>query len=180
MRKSIAVAISVIMLLTGRSCVYAKDRVIEKLEITSSAFKEGGIIPKRYSGYGDNVSPDIMWSKAPIGTKCIAIICEDPDAVTGVWTHWVIYNIPNKLGALPEKIPPHEALPDGSLQGINDFKKTGYDGPHPPYGTHRYFFRVYALDTRLNLDRNVTKDELLHAMEGNLLAEGSLMGRYSK
>jgi hypothetical protein len=138
------------------------------------------MIPKKYSGYGDNVSPDINWSKPPIGTKCMAIICEDPDAPIGIWTHWVAFNIPHKPGGLPEKIPSRPALEDGTIQGVNDFKKTGYDGPHPPYGTHRYFFKVYALDMRLKIGEDVTREELLHEMEGNVLAEGSLMGRYEK
>lgn len=181
MKKSLmSFILSGIVLFASASSSFARDRIVEKLDVTSGAFQEGAMIPKRYSGYGENISPDIKWSKPPIGTKCIAVICEDPDAVTGTWTHWVIYNIPGKSAGLAEMVPPREALPDGTLQGVNDFKKIGYDGPHPPYGTHRYYFRVYALDTRISLDTNATKAELLHAMEGNILAEGSLMGRYSK
>lgn len=172
--------VAAILALTCQPYSYAKDSVIERLQITSSAFKEGEMIPKKYSGYGENISPDISWSKPPIGTRCMAIICEDPDAPIGIWTHWVIFNIPHKSGGLPEGIPPREALPDGTIQGMNDFRKIGYDGAHPPFGTHRYYFKVYALDTRLNIAENVTRDELLKAMKGNILAEGSLMGRYSK
>lgn len=180
MRKFIVICLSASMIFTFGSCLFAKDRIIEKLDVTSPAFGEGDAIPKRHSGYGDNVSPEIRWSKPPIGTKYFAVICDDPDAVAGTWTHWVAYNIPGKATGIPEKMPPREALPDGTLQGINDFKKIGYDGPHPPYGTHRYYFHVYALDMRLNLENNATAQELRHAMEGNILAEGSLMGRYSK
>ena len=161
-------------------CADAKERTIEKLEVASSAFKEGEMIPKRYSAYGDNISPDIRWSKPPIGTKYMAIICEDPDAPIGIWTHWVAFNIPGKSQGLPENIPPHEALDDGTIQGMNDSRRIGYDGPRPPFGNHRYYFKVYALDSRLNLGARVTRDELLNAMEGNILAEGSLMGRYEK
>lgn len=170
-----------VVLLLCQSYSYAKDGVIEKLEITSAAFKAGEMIPKKYSGYGEGVSPDINWSKPPIGTKGFAIICEDPDAPIGIWTHWVAFNIPRKSEGLPEGTPRREALPDGTIQGMNDFKRIGYDGPRPPFGTHRYYFKVYALDTSpLKIGADVTRDELLKAMEGNILAEGSLMGRYSK
>lgn len=176
----IALMISAVLILTGQPCAYARDGAIEELKVTSGAFKEGEMIPKRYSGYGENISPDIGWSKPPIGTRYIAVICEDPDAPIGIWTHWIIFNIPDKKQVLPEKVPPRELLDDGTIQGTNDFRKIGYDGPHPPFGTHRYYFKVYALDMRLNIAAPVTKEDLLKAMEGNILAEGSLMGRYSK
>lgn len=176
----IAFVVLAVLFVTFQPCACAKDRVIEKLEVTSSAFKEGEMIPKKYSGYGENISPEINWSKPPIGTKYMALICEDPDAPVGIWTHWVAFNIPAKSRGLAENIPPHEALDDGTIQGMNDSNRIGYDGPRPPYGNHRYYFKVYALDTRLNLGARVTRDELLEAMEGNILAEGSLMGRYAK
>lgn len=173
--------IVVIMLLMCQVCFSIDKENIEKLVITSNAFKEGEAIPKKYSGYGEDISPDIIWSKPPIGTKGFAVICEDPDAPIGIWVHWIIFNIPRKAASLPEGMPRREALPDGTIQGVNDFKRVGYDGPRPPFGTHRYFFKVYALDTYpLKVGGNVTKDDLLKAMEGNILAEGTLMGRYSK
>ncbi len=163
-------------------CSYAcaKERVIEKIEITSNAFKEGEMIPKRFTGFGENISPDLKWSKPPIGTKYMAIICEDPDAPARTWIHWIVYNIPFKSGGIAEKMPHKQALEDGTIQGENDFKKIGYDGPHPPYGVHRYYFRVYALDSRLKIDGTADKSDLIKAMEHNILAEGCLMGRYSK
>ena len=176
----IAFAVLAILFVACQPCVHAKERVIEKLEVTSSAFKEGEMIPRKYSGYGENISPEINWSKPPIGTKCFALICEDPDAPVGIWTHWVAFNIPGKTLGLKENIPPHEALEDGTIQGVNDSRRVGYDGPRPPFGNHRYYFKIYALDTRLNLGARVTRDELLEAMKGNILAEGSLMGRYAK
>ncbi|MFH1189501.1 MAG: YbhB/YbcL family Raf kinase inhibitor-like protein [Candidatus Omnitrophota bacterium] len=176
----IAVMISAAVIMACRPLAYAGEIAIERLEVTSSAFKEGEMIPKRYTGFGENVSPEISWSKPPIGTKCMAIICEDPDAPIGIWTHWVAFNIPYKPGKIPEKAPSRPVLDDGTIQGINDFRKTGYDGPHPPYGTHRYYFKVYALDTRPTIAENVTRAELLHVMEGNILAEGELMGRCAK
>jgi Raf kinase inhibitor-like YbhB/YbcL family protein len=175
-----AIVVSVVLFAACQSCAHAKERVIEILEITSGAFKEGQMIPKRYSAYGENVSPDINWSKPPIGTKYMAIICEDPDAVVGTYTHWLVFNIPYKAGGLPEGIPIREALPDGTIQGVNDSDTAGYYGPRPPFGNHRYYFKVYALDTRLSVGPDVTKEGLLKAMEGNILAEGSLMGRYAK
>lgn len=177
--RKLAVACICIMGLV--SCnLYARDELSEKLEITSDAFREGEMIPKKYTGYGENISPDIKWAKPPVGTKFMAIICEDPDAQIGTWTHWVAFNIPYRSGVLAEGIPPREALPDGTIQGVNDFKKIGYDGPHPPYGTHRYYFRVYAVDMRLNIGANVTRADLLKALQNNIVAEGSLMGRYEK
>ena len=162
------------------SCAYARERVIERLEVTSSAFKEGEMIPERYTGYGENISPDIRWSKPPTGTRNMAIICEDPDAPAGTWVHWVAFNIPYKPGGIAEGVLSRQVLDDGTMQGWNDFKKVGYDGPRPPFGTHRYYFKVYALDSRLKIEGNVARDDLLEAMEGSILAEGSLMGRYAK
>ncbi len=179
MRKKIIISIILLMVILNSYC-YGRDVAMEKLEVISSAFKEGEMIPKRYSGYGENVSPDISWSKPPIGTRFIAIICDDPDAVIGIWTHWIVFNIPGKMRSLPEKLPIHEVINDGIMQGVNDSRRIGYDGPRPPFGTHRYYFKVYALDSRINIDPKVTREELLKAMEGNILAEGSLMGRYAK
>lgn len=179
MLKRILLVAAAILLCQGYA--QAKDDVMEKLTVTSSAFKEGEMIPKKYSGYGQDISPDLNWSKPPIGTKGFAVICEDPDAPIGTWTHWVVFNIPRKATGLPEGLPRHEALPDGTIQGVNTSKSIGYEGPKPPFGTHRYYFKVYALDTYpLSIGGNVTKEELLHAMEGNILAEGSLMGKYAK
>ena len=173
--------LAAVFILSCQGRVLAMDEDVEKLLVTSNAFKDGEMIPKKYSGYGDDVSPDIIWSKPPIGTKGFAVICEDIDAAIGIWTHWVMFNIPRKTEALPEGMPRHEVFPDGTIQGVNDFKRIGYDGPRPPFGTHRYYFKVYALDTYpLKIGGNITKDELFKAMKGNVLAEGSIMGRYSK
>lgn len=180
MRGIKTVIISLIALIIFLPCLCAEDEINEDLVVTSSAFKDGEMIPKKYSGYGENISPEINWSKPPIGTKCMAIICEDPDAPAGTWTHWVAFNIPHKTQKLPENLPSREVIEDGTMQGLNDFKQVGYDGPRPPFGTHRYYFNVYALDTRVNTGYRATREELLKAMEGNILAKGSLMGRYKK
>jgi hypothetical protein len=150
------------------------------LTITSSAFEEGAMIPKQYTCDGADMSPPLSWSGVPEGTKSLALIADDPDAPMGTWVHWVLYNLPPDSTGLPENVPPEETLANGARQGLNDFKKFGYGGPCPPGGTHRYFFKLYALDTMLDLSGRVTKQELLKAMEGHILAKGQLMGKYQR
>lgn len=149
------------------------------MEIKSSVFKEGGMIPGKYTCDGADVSPPLEWSKVPDGTKTFALIGDDPDAPMGTWVHWVIFNIPGDLRELSEGIPTLDTLENGTRQGTNDFWKTGYGGPCPPRGTHRYYFKLYALDTELDIGRT-TKKELLRAMDGHILAEGRLMGKYKR
>src|SRR5262245_39903925 len=121
------------------------------LEVSSSAFREGEAIPKQYTGDGKNVSPPIRWEGGPSNTKSYALICEDPDAPVGIWTHWIVFNIPADKDALEEGVPSRDLFPDGTKQGRNDFGKIGYGGPAPPKGKpHRYFFKLYALDTQLD------------------------------
>jgi hypothetical protein len=151
-----------------------------ELKVTSTAFKEGEFIPKKYTCDGVNISPPLQWSGVPENTKSIALICDDPDAPMGTWVHWVLYNLPPDKNNLPENVPFDKVLESGALQGTNDFRKTGYGGPCPPGGTHRYYFKVYVLDDLLELGPGVTKGELIRAMEGHILAEGKLMGRYSR
>ncbi|HYY93770.1 MAG TPA: YbhB/YbcL family Raf kinase inhibitor-like protein [Pyrinomonadaceae bacterium] len=150
------------------------------IKLTSTAFDEGGMIPSQYTCDGQNVSPPLAWSGLPEGTKTLALICDDPDAPRGTWVHWVVYQIPASEHGLPENLPARETLDNGARQGINDFKKPGYGGPCPPSGTHRYFFKLYALDTDLNLPPAATKDQLLKATEGHILAQGQLMARYKR
>jgi len=151
-----------------------------ELKITSSAFEEGGMIPKQYTCDGANISPPLRWTSVPLGTKSLALICDDPDAPMGIWVHWIIFNLPTNINELPESIPPQKTLENGAKQGINDFPKIGYAGPYPPSGTHRYYFKLYALDTEIDLDAGATKRELLKAIKGHILAEGQLMGRYKR
>ncbi|MBN1579008.1 MAG: YbhB/YbcL family Raf kinase inhibitor-like protein [Chitinispirillaceae bacterium] len=150
------------------------------MKVTSSAFAEGGMIPKKYTCDDINISPALQWSDAATETKSFALICDDPDAPMGTWVHWVVYNIPAKSNGLPEKAPAVDTLPDGTRQGVNDFRKTGYGGPCPPGGIHRYFFKVYALDTQLTAEKGMTKAKLLKAMEGHVLAEAQVMGKYKR
>jgi Raf kinase inhibitor-like YbhB/YbcL family protein len=151
------------------------------LTVTSSAFPSGGSIPAKYSCEGANVSPALEWSGIPAKTKSLALICEDPDAPTGTWTHWVLFNLPASTTTLPEKMDTAATLSSGAKQGTNDFQKTGYGGPCPPPGKpHRYFFKIYALDTELALKPDATRNEVLRAMEHHIVAEGQLMGTYQR
>ena len=151
-----------------------------EIKMRSSAFEEGGMIPNKYTCDDVDVSPPLAWDEVPDGTKGFALICDDPDAPMGTWVHWVLYDLPPTTRALPENIPTKETLENGAKQGTNDFRKIGYGGPCPPGGTHRYYFKLYALDIALNRDPGMTKAELLKAMEGHILAEGQLMGRYKR
>lgn len=151
-----------------------------EIKINSTAFKEGGMIPKRYTCDGEDISPPLSWDSVPEGTKSLALICEDPDAPRGTWVHWVIFNIPADTRGLNENIPPQKTLPSGARQGRNGFGRIGYGGPCPPSGTHRYYFKLYALDTVIDLKPGATKAELLKVMDGHIIAEGQLMGRYKR
>jgi Raf kinase inhibitor-like YbhB/YbcL family protein len=150
------------------------------ITITSTAFSEGSMIPQNYACDGEDISPPLAWSGVPDGTKSLALICDDPDAPMGIWVHWVLFNIPAHIMELPANIPPEKIIQNGAKHGINDFRKFGYGGPCPPGGTHRYYFKLYALDTEINVEAGINKAQLLQAMEGHILAEGQLMGRYSR
>jgi hypothetical protein len=151
-----------------------------ELKIESPAFVHEGLIPLKYSCDGLNISPPLKWSGAPEGTKSFALIADDPDAPAGTWVHWVIFNIPDTVYELKENIPLRQQLADGSVQGNNSSRKIGYSGPCPPSGTHRYYFKLYALDTMLDLSAGATKSQLLDAMEGHILAQCELMGKYKR
>ncbi|MGB9770444.1 MAG: YbhB/YbcL family Raf kinase inhibitor-like protein [Candidatus Kapaibacteriota bacterium] len=151
-----------------------------EVQIFSSAFENAGFIPRKYTCDGENVSPPLNWKNLPPGTKSLAIINDDPDAPMGTWVHWVIYNIPATSSGLPENVKPQEKLPDGTLQGKNSWGRIGYGGPCPPSGTHRYYFKIYALDKMLDLKPGATKEQVLKAMQGHILAEGAFYGKYSR
>jgi Raf kinase inhibitor-like YbhB/YbcL family protein len=169
-------------LIQGKGEVFSKTGGGKKMElkITSTAFSEGSMIPKRHTCDGEDVSPPLAWTGVPDGTKSLALICDDPDAPMGTWVHWVLFNIPAGIKDLPGNIPPKNVIENGAKHGKNDFRKLGYGGPCPPGGTHRYYFKLYALDTEINLDSGITKAQLLKTMEGHILAEGQLMGRYKR
>jgi Raf kinase inhibitor-like YbhB/YbcL family protein len=151
------------------------------LQLTSADFPAGGTIPKQFTCDGNDFSPALEWKDPPANTKSFALIADDPDAPVGTWVHWVIYDLPANARSLPQKFPKNEQSADGSKQGINDFRNVGYGGPCPPPGSaHRYFFKLYALDTKLNLKPRATKKEVERAMEGHILARGEYIGRYSR
>jgi len=157
-----------------------------KLQVISTAFAEGQAIPQKYTCQGGNVSPQLKWTNAPANTRSFALVADDPDAPDPrapkmTWVHWVLYDLPATTTELPEDLVKTPTLPNGAKQGITDFKQFGYGGPCPPPGdAHRYFFKVYALDTVLNLQPGVTKSDLLKAMEGHVLAQGRVMGTYKR
>ena len=153
------------------------------LKVTSSAFQQGGPIPTKYTCEGDDISPPLSWSAVPANAKSVAMIVDDPDAPDPakpqrVYVHWVVYNIPTKTTSLAENAS-KAALTGGAAQGKNDWGNTSYGGPCPPIGRHRYFFKLYALDTTLNL-RDPTKADLEKAMNGHVVDSGELMGTYQK
>jgi len=151
-----------------------------EIKITSSAFEDGGLIPAKYTCDGADVSPPLQWDAVPEGTKSIAFICDDPDAPMGTWVHWVLFNLPSDAKELAENIPTEETLPNGAKQGVNDFGRVGYGGPCPPGGTHRYFFKIYALDTEVGLQAGADKRRLLKTMEGHILGQDQLIGKYKR
>ena len=150
------------------------------IKITSSAFTKDGNIPKKYSCDGVNISPPLSWTDAPADTKSYAIVIEDPDAPSKTWIHWVIFNIPAADTSLPEHFPARKEMSNGILQGTNDFRNIGYGGPCPPSGTHRYFIKIYALNMMLKIPAGSTKQQLEQAMKEHILAEGELMGKYTR
>lgn len=142
------------------------------MKLTSNAFNDNDFIPKKYSYRNENISPPLSWTDVPLKTKTFAIIVDDPDGRD--WSHWIIFNIPSNVNSLPKGISKNEYV-----QGVNDFKNVGYDGPAPPSGTHRYVFHLYALDKELDL-KNATKQSLLSAMKGHVLAEAELVGKFKQ
>jgi Raf kinase inhibitor-like YbhB/YbcL family protein len=151
-----------------------------KLRIESRAFSNGKPIPAPFTADGRDVSPPLSWSGVPADAKSLALVCEDPDAPRGNWVHWVLYDLPPTATGLPEGVPASDRLESGGVHGTNDFGKLGYGGPAPPSGTHRYFFRLYALDSRLDLPPGTTRAKLSRAMEGRVRAEAEVMGTYSR
>lgn len=150
-------------------------------ELTSTAFTEGRPIPTEHTGDGADSSPPLAWSGQPRETACLTLLCEDPDAPRGIWTHWVLFNLPPTVNSLAAGVPITPELAGSGLQGKNDFGKIGYGGPAPPPGKpHHYFFRLYALDALLKLEAGATRSQVLAAMKGHVLAETHLMGTYQR
>ena len=150
------------------------------MELSSSAFKDGGAIPARYTCDGENVSPPLAWRDLPPGTEALALIVDDPDAPAKVWVHWLLYDFPPAPAELPEGVPAQGSLDNGASQGLNDFHELGYGGPCPPRGTHRYRFTLYALDGKLGLHSGASEDLLLQAIEGRVRGRCELTGKYTR
>ena len=149
--------------------------------IGSPAFKNGETIPTKYTGDGADVSPALVWGDPPTGTKSFALICDDPDAPMGTWTHWVAYDIPGEQNSLAEALPVEKVVQGGVKQGLNTWRKVGYGGPSPPPGKpHRYFFKLYALDSALEIPAGADKKTLLKAMEGRALGQTEFHGTYGR
>lgn len=149
------------------------------IRLLSNAFTEGGMIPKRNAYDGENLSPALSWSGTPSQTQSFALIVDDPDAPSGTFTHWILFNIPAGASALPEGVLKDLSLPGMGEQGQNDFHKTGYDGPHQPAGkAHRYYFKLYSLDSMLELPAGCNAAQLYRVMQGHIISTGQLLGLY--
>jgi Raf kinase inhibitor-like YbhB/YbcL family protein len=159
----------------------ADEQDILSFEMTSAAFEPGGTIPQQHTCDGPDLSPPLRWAAPPEGTQSLVLIADDPDAPGKTWVHWVLYDLPPDRQELAEGLPQQETLIEGGVQGKNDFDKIGYGGPCPPKGKpHRYFFKLYALDIKLNLSPGATKSQVLERMSGHVLAEAELIGSYGR
>ncbi len=173
-------ALSAFLVIVGCGILPAQQ-TSKKFELKTTTFPPGGDIPKKCTCDGGDVSPALSWSDPPAGTESFALIMDDPDAPSGTFTHWVVYDLAPTTRQLPERLPGNDDLRDGGRQGVNDFPMTGYGGPCPPPGKpHRYFFKLYALDTKLGLKREARKQDVERAMQGHALAQAELMGKYKR
>jgi len=172
--KKLAIVITIAIILITLSSLFLVRKEAQ-MELTSPAFKDGESIPSKYTCDADNINPPLAISGVPEGTNSLVLIMDDPDAPSKVWVHWVLFNISPSTTEIPEN-----SLPSGSLQGINDFGKTNYGGPCPPSGTHRYKFKLYALDMSLNLKEGDSKEGIENAMQGHVLEQTELTGLYSR
>jgi Raf kinase inhibitor-like YbhB/YbcL family protein len=152
---------------------FQEGQTLKNLVVKSPAFENNQLIPVKYTCDGDDVNPPLTIDGVPEGTKSLLLIVDDPDAPSGIWNHWLVWNIPPETRKIEENTAP-------GTEGMSTSRKHDYGGPCPPYGTHRYFFKVYALDTKLGLTANSTKKDVKNAMEGHMLAEGELMGLYRR
>lgn len=176
-----------VFLLAGFTALSAAAKKKSTLRMESPNFNKGQVLPDKYTCAGANISPAIHWKGAPPKTKTFALLCEDPDAPMQTWVHWVIFNIPVSINApnftyeLAEGYPRTETQGNGIIQGTNDFKKIGYDGPCPPAGgPHRYYFELYALDCSLHLGAGALKSQVMGAMKGHILEKTQIMGTFRK
>ena len=161
--------------------IFLKGGIAMGFELKSQAFTTSGTIPIKHTCDGSDLSPPLEWYGVPEGTMTFTLIVDDPDAPVGTWVHWVLYNLPRDIQKLPEGVPANETIEQGASQGVNDFRKIGYGGPCPPPGKpHRYFFKLYALDKKVGLGARATKKELIKTMEGHILGQAELIGKYGR
>jgi len=184
LRKWLVIAVGIVAILCA-VCVIVYKRNREEpsglsLKLSSASFQADGDIPSKFTCDAQDVSPALAWSDPPVETRSFALIVDDPDAPTKTVVHWVLYNLPAGTRSLPEAIATDAALSNGSLQGRNDHGTIGYSGPCPPHGpTHHYFFKLYALDSMIDLKADAGKDELEGAMDGHILTQSQLIGRFA-
>jgi Raf kinase inhibitor-like YbhB/YbcL family protein len=170
----------------GNLCAKSPDAkkkgviAMDTIKIESAAFKHLQPIPSQYTCDGADISPPLSWSTIPATAKSLVLIADDPDAPAGTWVHWVVYDLPPATDTLQENLPKTDTLAGGGKQGRTDFNRVGWNGPCPPSGTHRYFFKLYALDIALNLPAGKAKKEIEKAMKGHILAKGELAGTYKR
>ncbi len=180
MRTRNAVPLLASVLLAGFIAVAAGQQQRAAMKIESSGFTASQPIPQKFSCEGADISPPLAWSGAPPGTTTFALIADDPDAPAGTWVHWVLFNLPASTTSLPEGVAKTDSAA-GGVQGKNDFGNIGYGGPCPPPGKpHRYFFKLYALDTSLSLSAGARKQDVEKAMQGHVIAQAELMGTYQR
>lgn len=173
-------AMMVVALLFFAGQLVSSPQAAKQMNIESSSFAPGQPIPQKYTCEGGDASPQLRWSNAPQGTKTFTLIADDPDAPGGTWVHWVVYNIPADTHELRAGLA-RTATNSAGAQGLNDFRKIGYGGPCPPPGKpHRYFFKLYALDTELSVKPKAMKSDIESAMQGHILANSELIGTYRR
>jgi len=172
LKMKLAVMILATSLVLVTSVAEAQDKGGTKMKLTSPAFEHNALIPKKFTGQGEDINPALIIDNIPEGTKSLALIVDDPDAPMGTWVHWVVYDV-SVVSRIEENSVPGK-------QGINDFRRKDYGGPNPPSGTHRYFFKIYALDTMLGLKEGVSKKDLEKALQGHILDKAELIGLYKR
>jgi Raf kinase inhibitor-like YbhB/YbcL family protein len=176
---ALGVAIAGVLMTTGS--IMRPPETKRKMELSSSAFKDGQPIPVQYTCDGKNISPPLTWKRAPANTESFVLIVDDPDSPTGIWTHWTLFNVPADVSELVEDFAHTHAATPSAKDGMNSFKKVGYGGPCPPAGKqHRYFFKLYALDIPLDLQPGASRSDIESAMAKHVLAMGQLMGTYQR
>jgi Raf kinase inhibitor-like YbhB/YbcL family protein len=173
--------VATLVLMLGAVPITAAQQGGAKVNLSSPSFPNGAAIDKKFTCDGADVCPQLIWTDPPAGTKTFALLADDPDAPVGNWNHWTLWNLPATERTLVEGTPKQAQLSNGAQQGMNDFRKPGYNGPCPPPGNpHRYYFRLYALDSKLDLKSGTSKKDLEAAMKGHILGQAEWMGRYGR